>query len=457
VKLRILFPGLIAVLTAMYVNEESNAQGAFTGAAVETIVADLSTEIQNIIVQLEYSADVTSFKIRSDLLLLLEHLEFTADKLSGKVFDDLTEIERKFFNDIRQTLALTDEIIRSNIGHAEELLSSLGGEFSRLPFVDETPLVNRFIPAVYVDDGSRILVEAQGSRLAAETPEMELEGRECRISAKTELSVSFDCNVPRDGFSKDTPFLRAKASFFEEKSWWQIFGGASREYIHEIRVLPPIVALYDFTYSYETQKEIKKSRMQSNSHKNPHCVGARPVNWRYSVSESNCEIDINSISITTDWVSSKSIVGGAENITDSGFNVTGSAQNRGSCGPKVFGTRAGKDARGGFGVTAKWIESCTQIERIEAPRTAGCVRWNEDVLLDTIEPSVKDWTIKLTLLDGSTKVVSQEEDLGVVSVERPSNTSVLIKPQKNASISWNASFSAQCENTRDKTHMDTSM
>jgi len=440
----------------MYVIEESTAQRIFTGTAVETIIADTSTEIKDIIVQLEYSADVTSFKLRSDLLLLLEHLEYTADKLSGKVFDDLTETERKFFNDVRQTLALTDEILGSNIGRAEELVASVAGEFSRLPFVDETPLVNRFTPSIYVDDGTRIMIEAQGSRLGAETPEMVLDGRECRIAVKTELIVSFECNVPSGGFSSHTRYLQAKASFYEEKAWWQIFGGSSREYVHEIRVLPPIVARYDFGYVYEKEEVMKKPRSQSNSHKNPHCVGPRPVNWRYNVSGPNCKIDVNSISVTTDWVSSKSIVGGAENITASGFNVTGSAQNRGSCGPKVFGTRAGKDARGGFGVTSKWIETCTQIERIEAPHTAGCVRWNEDVRLETIEPSVKDWTLQLTLLDGSTKVVSQEDDLGVVSVERPSKTNVLIKPQWDATTSWNASFSAQCEHIRDKTYMDAS-
>lgn len=416
---------LIAVLFFVTTPVQKAVAAAEIAAGVyaENLVADIENGLTTVIRQMETSTSVVSFAVRSDLLVVLENVRQISNQLIGKTFGELSQSQKQFFERTNKLVQDYNNGVQLTAEEVDGVVNSMGETISRLPTFKDRPYVTRYSPSYAVGGENSYRVSVKGSLVGSGEPTLTFSEHECSLKTKTERSIEFDCT--KAIFPDEFAWVAGELKVFEPKPWYAFFGDAkSFSYTISLRSVPARLGTYSLTFVTDEVKEIRKPRDQSNYHRNNHCQGGTPVHWTYTP-ESGCKVDVTTVSAEATTKSSNSSFGGVSNVTANGFSVTGNVNNAGSCGPKVFGAPAGKDGRGALGVTARWVDVCTEATELTSAETTGELFWKKQKSF-TFPPNTKSFLLSVKEMTGDERVVRGTEPHNWFTVDYDSTGKVAV-------------------------------
>ena len=397
----------VIALALFFLSHKTYAQvTAIAGSALVSDVSDgISKDLKSVIVQLENSASVTSFKVRSDLIVVADNIRVMGEALAGKTFDSLSQQQKTFFENARALATDATSGINLTADRVEGVLAGMSETMSRIPGIEGRPFVTKYAPSFVLIGKKRYPVSVNGTLVGTGSPTLSFNNTPCEIKTKTERSLEFDC--PATIFSPKDPWSSGKLTVVEKKSWWK-FWGAPEIYAYNIsiRSIPDAMGEYVLVTKGIQTVNRTKPRTAGHGHRNEHCQGATPIAYSFTP-ESSCVIDVQSITLARGSISDASQVDNPGTITSSGFAVSAAARNHGSCGPKIPFTsqRVPVDARGSFNFGVSWNDICPVREDIEAKVGSGTLQWSQekDFQLPT---HANAFVLTITQADGKKRVVN---------------------------------------------------
>ena len=302
---------------------ETAAVTAVGSGELHSLVEDL----QDLSNKIQAEATLTSFNVRSDLIVLAENLTRLAAELEKGVVKDLNQSEQKMIADVR---LVVDEFQGGNtaaIGRLESVVSSLGGELARVPGFDNAPLVSGVRPAFAVvrvaDPNDTVEVVVTGSLLGRGEQSLMFHQAPCEVLIATESSVRFRCRV-KDMWpqGKLNSWATGSLSITRNAEWWEFWKSSTTSAypaaVRKIdRVLGYVTAEVKVTETSNTrtprraEREVRSSPCRSDT-----------ANWTFDP-VAGCTIDVTTIEIDRGAVSSRSRFNGIQRQNEHGFVVQG--------------------------------------------------------------------------------------------------------------------------------------
>ena len=121
---------------------------AFAGSALVSDVSDnISKDLKSVISQLENSASVTSFRVRSDLIVVADNIRVMGEALAGKTFDGLSQQQKTFFENARALATDAKSGINLTADRVEGVLAGMSETMSRIPGIEGRPFVTKYVPS----------------------------------------------------------------------------------------------------------------------------------------------------------------------------------------------------------------------------------------------------------------------------------------------------------------------
>ncbi len=369
-------------------------------ASVESVISQIRNSASELISEAETSAKVAGFSFATDANILLQNLDVMAEELSGKVFRDLNTSQQSILSNAIKLVSETDRSFEDRLGDVNQIISSLGGELSRIPGIDGRPLLAKYSPSYILNTDAAYDLTLSGSLLSSEKSSLLFGATPCLLVSSVESQARYRC--PAEIFTTgENEWVTGELKLIKDTPWYN-FWGKGQTYSYKIGVMTIQEKLGEYELKVWEKRSSQKriSRSGSNSHRNNHCRSDKSKAWTYRPAP-NCSVDVTSINVKHSK-SSNSTYEGVINASGSGFQVRGVIRNRGRCGP--FGV--GHDARGSLRVDATWIDICPATEEIELPTEDGILSWMEDRSFDFPETTTK-YVLKINQADGRVKIVDK--------------------------------------------------
>lgn len=405
--------------TLLVAVQSAHSQGGIAATmAADTIVTNIRNSLSTLIAEAESSATIVGFGFATDARLFLADLDRVAKGVSGKVFADLNESQKAFFNNAYRVVSVTNGALADRMSQAQTIVDSTGGELSRIPGFDDRPLLNGVGPTHFLSNGSTFEVRMFGSRLAGTRTHLKLGGNECTAITAIETSLRFNC--PGLDEKEKSGYRTGEVSITRESPWWK-FWASEETYTYPVGLLAVQEKLGTFELQIVERHPASSTieRSQSNGYRNNHCRGDRPQTYTYRPSSSACTIDVSSVRVQHS-TAGRSTYGGIVNLSNTGFQVTGTVRNRGRCVGPV------DDARGSLHVVARWKETCPSqpTEVLLEPQT-GELSWTEE---EAFQFTDKLFRYQLTVkqADGRTIVIDGTKDERWFTTSWDTNTKTLV-------------------------------
>lgn len=341
---------------------------------VENIVSDITDDLKQVINQLETTGTITSFNIRSNLLIILDNIKILGDELLGKTFGELSDAQKQFFE--RSNVLIKESLsgINITVDKVDGIVSSMGEALSRVPGVDGRPFVTKYSPSYVLIGGDSYSISVHGSLIGNGEPSLYFGKEMCEVKTKTERLLEFNC--PKNIFKSSENWISGILSVTTKKAWNDIFSDAKKyNYNLSLRAIDNTLGEYSLNVFVKKIGEVRKNRSQPNSYRNAHCQGERTMVWTYNPA-GGCKIDVQSVTVSHS-TSSQSSYNGVQNLSENGFQVVGVVRNNGTCAPRILGQRAYVDGRGSLNVTANWVDICQEEKEIELESESGELTWKK--------------------------------------------------------------------------------
>lgn len=332
----------------------------FAGMAVDTVAANITRDLEQLVSSLEGSLSRSAFDIRSHALLVISQLDAVAARQQGMLFDNLDSAQRQFFFNAAKLSKSTTADLRAITADTQQITDTFESAMGRL--LGESPRLTRASPtfAVARADAS-VRVEFRGAFLAHEAPSFTLGGVRCEPAVTIDTRLEFDCPAPAESSRPGGQLVKGALTVHEKSSLWQRLTfrkGDSRVLAAGITFVDNTVGRLSLLASGTVRTTDPVARQQSTSHRNDHCSGDRQVQMTLTP-RAGCVVDVTNINVSEHSRSSNSVNNGVRSVTETGFQWHGVARNNGSCGPRLpTGGRAWYDGRGWIHVTAHWTDIC---------------------------------------------------------------------------------------------------
>lgn len=364
-------------LTVFY--EDGIGQSPFLGE-FEELVAATAAEARQLIQTLEDSTTAASFNVRSDLIIVLQNLERISTEITDGTLDRVDSSVQTAVQDVQSLIEEFNSGNQESLSRLHDVSMNFGEAISRIPGVDDRPFVISYSPSLALEasQGQSSTFTINGTLLGDVEAELRFPTSGCELVTQTERMLQFNCNRIRQEEWTSAGLTLSHGGF------WGFFQKETK-YKISIRTIRDKIGPYEFVPIKQVTQEQKVSRSQVNSHRNDHCSGNRPLTWTYNPSK-DCVIDITSVTARATVKSSKSSYGGVHNLSESGFQVRGSANNSGDC-VKVFGETVSRDGRGALHVEVTWEDICKRNTLVDGEPVTGNLFWGNDVAI-SIDSSV---------------------------------------------------------------------
>ncbi|WJG27190.1 hypothetical protein QSU96_05585 [Vibrio furnissii] len=395
---------LLVVLQVVSITP-TQANAIAGSVAVDNVVDNLTKDLEALIYQLETSASVTSFNMRSDLLIILDNVKILGDELVGKTFSELSDAQKQFFENTSVLVAESLNGANLTLENVENVVLSMDEALSRVPGVSNRPFVKKYSPSYVLKNRAQYSISVLGSLIGNSKPTLKFGSFECEIKTKTERRLDFDC--PKDIFLSDEHWISGTLTVTKKKPWYMIFS-TEEEYPYKVsvRTIDERIGTYTLSTFSNERVDTRVNRSISNGHQNDHCQGNRDVSWTYNP-QAGCLIDVNSIHVSHSE-SSRSVYNGINNVTVNGFQVRGVVINNGTCAPRIFGQRAYVDGRGNVNVTANWVDVCPQNVEVKKEQLEGVFTWTKEEVFEMPE-NTERFVLVIKQIDGRQVVVKGSE------------------------------------------------
>ncbi|MEQ8694564.1 MAG: hypothetical protein RIC85_04495 [Gammaproteobacteria bacterium] len=375
------------------------------------LVSDTANEVRGIVKTLEDSTTAASFNVRSDLLIVLQNLERISENITSNTLDRVDETVQSSIVSVRQLVKQFNEGSAEALDKVRDISVGLGETMSRVPGISEQPFVTRYSPSLALasdtNAGTSFLVE--GTLLGNTNPNLQFGSRRCSLKTNTERIIEFHC---ADGLTSDSEKWASGELILTHGGWFDLFFRDQTVYRLSVRAIPHQLGDYELVPYKKVTTINRVARKQRNGHRNPHCSGNTPLTWTYNPAP-GCIIDLTSAKAEPKVKSSKSSFGGIHNLSATGFQVRGSANNNGKCA-KIFGQPASKDGRGALHVLATWTDLCKVVSEKGGSPIKGKIQWGSDVPI-ALDPSTSGFRLTIRQSNGDTKVVTGDESGGIQS------------------------------------------
>lgn len=415
---------LILVLCLSVSNVYSQAGAIAASASVDAVISNIRNSVSELISEAETSATVTGFSFVTDANILLQNLDVMAKELSGKVFSDLNQSQQSILSNATQLLAETNRDLEDRIADVGGIISSMGAEISRIPGVDDRPLLSKYSPSYILNTEAAYELLLSGSLLNSDKSLLVFGATPCLLVSSVENQARYTC--PAEIFSTgENEWVTGELSLIKDAPWY-MFWADDETYSYKIGVMAIQEKLGDYELKVWEQRNSQNrvSRSGRNGHRNNHCRGDSGQVWTYRPAP-NCTIDVTSINVDHSK-SSNSTYNGVINASGSGFQVRGVVRNNGSCGP--FGVP--RDGRGSLNVHARWVDICPATEEVELPAQKGELSWLEDKSFDFPETTTK-YMLMVNQINGKVKAVDRASSEDWFTTSYDVNTRLLVfKPRK---------------------------
>ncbi|MEM8728244.1 MAG: hypothetical protein AAGE99_06085 [Chlamydiota bacterium] len=420
--LRYIFSSLLLIAFSLH----GNAQVAPT-AAVDSLLSELSQELEDRINQVFDRSSILAFDVRSQTLVVAENLQFMSEQFVGKTFEELNKQQRKLVNDAQALIDSFDADIDDTVVALEQISLSMNDAFGTLPFSKTFPRVTDYGPDFIVADPQKTIdVTVKGSWIGSGSPKLNFGDVICKRVSKTEVNLIFTC--PGEIFSNGA------AEFEDAKGTLRVFGRkrflwSSREkrsYDIYVRGVPQSPATMSLEWVVSADVNERRDRTESFSHRNDHCQGDTNVCWEVNADRANdWSIDVATVSAEATVKSSNSSFNGVEKLSSSGFCLRAIIRNNGSCAPRVFGERAYVDGRGTVHAKAS-VQEFRTVKGSQLVEAEGqTARWDSDLLFEMPE-DYQGFRASILQFDGKTKVASGSMRSDLFTVRTDENAKVVI-------------------------------
>jgi hypothetical protein len=410
------------------------------GQSVNSIIDQLSGELEERIKQLEGSANKLMMEGRTHAIVMLQNLRLVGDHLLDKTFGQLNDQQKMFFGNIKILLAEWNTNLNATLNRLGDLTADVESAIATIPFADKVPRVLRYEPVYVLSDEKEKIITVRGSWLGNGDPELKGSEGECIRLSKTEKELRFKC--PSETFRNPQQSVNWKTfqlSVFPQQSWWEWaksqFTGVPNRLEYDIAISNIPIKLGDARGMAVIRTTVDESRPRSQpfSHTNAHCSGATPINWIINADANDgWQIDTPSISVDVKSKAGSGTSFSVVNVTSASFAINGQVTNSGACGPRIpfSRARAGLDGRGWLTLTVNYSERRYVKKDGEQTLEPIAVSWGTDPQEFRLPPESIGFTLTLTQIDGRRRAISGSGDYGWVTVEYDIPTRrVFIRPK----------------------------
>jgi len=355
------------------------------GAVVSQVISDMTSDINSIIDNVDYTVSSNSFQIRQHGQILIDQMAIVAEKTSGKMFKDLRASEQKAMNDLR---AQIDEIERAGQTAAADL-RNLNNSFAQTlgstVIGKKIPRVTYYTPEWVSNRGEdavgNVQFDIEGFMLDAGDPTLVIGTSSCRRVTKIATKLSFECPAPvftADGEIKSTA---GRLTVYERSGF---FRRTIRAYNYDIGsyIVPDELGTYSLVYYVEGEQDVIEDRNQSFKTRNSHCQRPRTAAFNFSTAGPEWKIVPGSAKANCKS-SSKSSCHSVRNVTPDGYQFTCRIENNGKCIKTPFTTI--RDGRGSCRGTARWQEKSSKTVKSITDPKVGEFYWGKDIAFDMPE------------------------------------------------------------------------
>lgn len=400
--------GLVTLALALPMSRAHAQAEIIAGSmAIGDLSASISSDLKSVIAQFENSASITSFRVRSDLIVVADNIRVMGEALADKTFDGLSQQQKTFFENARALATDAKSGVDLTADRVEGILAGMSETMSRVPGLDGRPFVTKYNPSFVLIGKSKYPVSINGTLVGTGSPTLSFGETPCEMKTKTERALEFDC--PSSIFSEKDPWSSGQLTVVEKKPWWKFWGTPdTHAYTVSIRSIPDVMGDFLLVARGVQRVEAAKPRTAGHNHRNNHCQGDTPLSFRFTP-ESGCRIDIQSIRLIRGSISERSQVDGPASVTSTGFMVSAVARNSGACGPRLpGGARAGVDARGSINFNVTWNDVCPENQAVEANVGSGPLRWSQEKAFQ-LPAFATAFVLTVTQADGKIRVVNGTE------------------------------------------------
>lgn len=388
--------------------------------AADTLVSRIHNSLSELITQAEASGTVLGFQFATDANILLQNFGIVSKEVSGKVFGDLSQSQQSIISNMLQLVDKTDRSLNDKIKDANDLVSTVGGEISRLPLVSRRPLLYAYSPSYILNSEASYDVVIKGSLLGSHQVGLVFGSSPCNLVSLVENEARFSCpseifNTNRNEWISGTVRFSKPAPIY---AFWR--QGEAYEYKIGVMTIQEEMAEYSLKAYERRPSQQRVIRNANNGHRNNHCRGDTATVWTYRPA-GGCSVDVTTIRANPTVISSNSTFNGVVNASNNGFQVRGVVRNSGRCGP--FGVP--RDARGSLNVSVNWVDVCSSTEEAPLQEETGVLTWLEDKAFSFPDTLTK-YVLTVKQKNGQVKVIDRAEASDWFTVNYDVNTKILI-------------------------------
>ncbi|MFQ3245891.1 MAG: hypothetical protein ACI9SP_002540 [Arenicella sp.] len=390
----------LSIFVLAYNSSNAQVVEMATSATVDSVITKLTNSVSEIISEAEASGTVLGFSIATDAKILIQNIEALGSGLSGKIFSDLTRAQQTAFENAASLLNEADYSAEQRLEQIELISKGFGAELSRLPGVDDRPLILSYGPSYIFNTDAAYDITLNGSLLNSERADLTFGATPCKLISSVESQLKFTC--PAEIFSTgENEWVSGRINLIKPAPWYTFWKDETIfQYTIGVMAIQEAMGEYSLKVWENRPTALRVARSQKNNYRNGHCKGNKSKVWSYRPA-TNCSVDVTSVKVTSKHVSSKSTFEGLINVSSNGFQTRGKIRNNGQCGP--FGV--GKDGRGALNVTVKWFDECKSSEEIALDIDTGALSWQEDKSFELPETMTK-FVLTIMQKNGETKVVN---------------------------------------------------
>ncbi len=379
------------------------------GTAVKDIVTHIANELRSVINEMDYSYSKNAFETKQIIEILIGNMENSASKILDKTFDQLTELEQKFFRDTNSTLNNILLVQDQTVENTRKVMNQFSSTLSVLPFANRDPKISNFEPKYILanKDLKNAKINISGSLLDYKTPTLNIDGKECELIGETTNNLTFncDCSSVKDG--NEYKDLIGELKIFKKEKYWIFFWKTVEStYKVSLQNIPEKMAdieIIAYTKKSNTKKFKRKAKYKEW---NSHCCCKRPgrkITKTISRTSNEFKIDPNSISIVKRKKGRESYYN-LNGKSESSFQVIGNLVNYGGC------FAFAKDARGHLELDINYVETKTTINSDKIPVGTETINWNKGRPI-SLPKNTTGFSVVVNQMNGSTIALSEENML----------------------------------------------
>lgn len=401
----------------------AQVEGIAAGAAVNDVVNNFKTQLEDLAFSLEGIMTRQSFDMRQHVMVITNNLDYILDKNINKTFDRLDATQQKFLNDIQYIIQELQNPINQTIDKLELITDKANSFAASLPGGKRATLLSKTIPLfVTQKNSSDVKVAIKGSWLATGNPFITINSK--NITPASELDSKLEFIIPN--LTVDTTKIKLNSiplTVYQKR----FIGKRKLNYTIGVTTVPNYIGKYELEITTFRIDTIKQTFNRETSHRNDHCQGARDVILTVTAS-TGYKIDTKSITHSGN-VRENCTYNGLRSVTESGYQVTAICRNSGSC-EKLFGKIVSYDARGSVNLYTRYTEYRTE-EKINTEKITMDAKgfWGEDYIFKLPE-NTKSFVLTITKINGEKIIVTDTHSDKWLNIKynKPSNT-ILIAPR----------------------------